>query len=218
MVLLYKLLPPSNLNWLWLWLGLSVLSFTFQVSVLLPARLVFPLGRESGGAGAHSVTVESVALFSVRLSVRGQESIQTLCQATRHQYFKLENKLLIFFKINFEIFIWLLCREEQESDISSQYDKTSPKTERTSTELKNTVVRLHSPSFSSSNFLTVSFARQKPENISLRVIQSGLTSGGEENWTENKRKDLMERGKQIYMVGPSEDILKPFDIIFQHKL
>ena len=73
----------------------------------------------------------------------------------------------------------IISRDEQESDISSQYDKTSPKTERTSTELKNTIVSLDSPSFSS-NFLTVSFAR-KPEAISLRVIQPGLATGGEEN-------------------------------------
>ena len=112
----------------------------------------------------------------------------------------------------------ILCREVQESDISSQFDKTSPKIERRSAELKNTIVSLNSPSFSKSNFLTVSFARQKPENISLRVVQPGPARRGEENWTENKRKDLMDPGKQIYMVGPSEDILKPFDIIFQHKL
>ena len=65
----------------------------------------------------------------------------------------------------------IISREEQESDISSQYVKTSPKTERRSPELKNTIVRLDSPSFSS-NFLTVGFAR-KPEAISLRVVQSG---------------------------------------------
>ena len=73
----------------------------------------------------------------------------------------------------------VLSREEQVSDISSQYDKTSPKTERRSTELKNTIVRLESPSYSS-NFLTVSFAR-RPEAISLRVVQPGPASPGEEN-------------------------------------
>ena len=84
-----------------------------------------------------------------------------------------------FFKTNFEIFMGVLSREEQVSDISSQYDKTSPKTERRSTELKNTIVRLESPSYSS-NFLTVSFAR-RPEAISLRVVQPGPASPGEEN-------------------------------------
>ena len=215
MALLYKFLPHSNLNWLWLVLvlWLSVLSFTSQVSVLLPACFVFPLVSQGGGTRPDSVTVESVAL----LSVRGQESLQSLCQVNGHQYFKSENKHLSK-KINFEIFMGILCREVQESDISSQFDKTSPKIERRSAELKNTIVSLNSPSFSKSNFLTVSFARQKPENISLRVVQPGPAPRGEENWTENKRKDLMDPGKQIYMVGPSEDILKPFDIIFQHKL
>ena len=76
-----------------------------------------------------------------------------------------------------EIFMGNLCREEQESDISSQYGKTSPNSECLSPGLKNTVVRLDSPSFSS-NFLTVSFAR-KQEKISLRVLQSGQGSGGD---------------------------------------
>ena len=59
----------------------------------------------------------------------------------------------------------------EESDISSQYGRSSPNTESGSPELKNTVVRLNSPSFSS-NFLTVSFAR-KQENISLQVLPPG---------------------------------------------
>ena len=67
----------------------------FQVSVLLPARLVFPLVRDWGG-GRAGVAVEGVAL----LSVRGQESLQdqqTLRQATGHQYFKHQKKHSIFF-------------------------------------------------------------------------------------------------------------------------
>ena len=98
-------------------------------------------------------------------------------------------KNILFFLLQFfvvEILMGNLSREE--SDISSQYGRSSPNTESASPELKNTVVRLNSPSFSS-NFLTVSFAR-KQENISLRVLPSGQGTWGEKIGTENKKKDL----------------------------
>ena len=66
-----------------------------------------------------------------------------------------------------------LREEERDSDISSQ---NSPRTERSSAEVRSTLVRLDSPSVSS-NFLTVSFAR-RAEHISLRVVQPGEAAGG----------------------------------------
>ena len=85
--------------------------------------------------------------------------------------FQTSEKTFYFFLHLFVVEILMGNLSREESDISSQYGRSSPNTESASPELKNTVVRLNSPSFSS-NFLTVSFAR-KQENISLRVLPSG---------------------------------------------